>query len=155
MPLRWTCALVSILLAAGPAAAAVPFAVNQQGLLVDTAGVPMNGSVDLFFRVWAHPTSTAPADLVYQELHLDRPVVDGVYEAVLGQGSFPAPAFSPALFAAPDRWLELQVESETLAPRQKIVSVPYALQAQVCESAVQATEAGSLNGFDENDFQAS
>jgi hypothetical protein len=85
------------LLSAVRSDAAVPFAVNQQGLLVDTAGVPVNGSVDLFFRVWAHPTSTAPADLVYQELHLDRPVVDGVYEAVLGTGSFPAPAFSPAL----------------------------------------------------------
>jgi hypothetical protein len=134
--------------------AAVPFAVNQQGLLVDTAGVPMNGSVDLFFRVWAHPTSTAPADLVYQELHLDRPVVDGVYEAVLGTGSFPAPAFSPALFAAPDRWLEIQVEAETLTPRQRIVSVPYALQAQVCELAAQADDAQTLNGFDENSFQS-
>jgi hypothetical protein len=153
--LRWgVIGLICCVLGPGSARAAVPYAVNQQGLLLDSAGVPMNGSVDLFFRVWAHPTSTAPADLVYQELHLDRPVIDGVYEALLGQGSFPMPAFSPALFAAPDRWLEIQVEAEVLTPRQKILAVPYALQAQVCETAVIASEAQFLNGFDEDDFQS-
>jgi len=158
MRLQGWCVFALVLSAfAGSARADVPFAVNQQGLLVDTAGVPMNGSVDLFFRVWAHPTSTAPADLVYQELHLDRPVVDGVYEAILGTGSFPAPPFSPALFASPDRWLEIQVEAETLTPRQRILAVPYALQAQLCEFATRADEADqaqTLNGFDESDFQS-
>jgi len=114
---------------------AAPRGMNQQGLLVDTVGQPLNGSVDLSVRIWADATSTLPGDLVYFEDHLATAVIDGVYSIEIGTGSSASGPFSATLFAVPDRWLELVVNTEVMAPRQRLLSVAYALQAQVCADA--------------------
>ena len=115
--------------------AAAPEAVNHQGLLVDTLGEPLDGTVDLAVRIWEHPTSTVLGDLAYFEDHLATPVVDGVYSIEIGTGSAVSGPFSATLFASPDRWLELVVNGEVMAPRQKLLSVIYALQAEICADA--------------------
>jgi hypothetical protein len=146
MRLSWVAAAVVLaLFPHSPARAAAPTGVNHQGLLVDTLGVPVNGQVDLLLSVWGHPTSTAPADLLYQEIHLDTLVIDGVFDVVLGQGSLPSGPFSVDLFGAADRWLQVQVESEVLAPRQKLQSVPYALQSSASDVASNANRLGGLS----------
>ena len=111
---------------------AVPAAVNHQGLLLDTLGEPLDGTVDLAVRIWGHPTSIHPSLQLYVEDHLATPVVDGVYSIEIGTGTDPTGPFSAALFAGPDRWLELMVNEEVMAPRQRLLSVAYALQAEIC-----------------------
>ena len=144
MRIGWIAAVGLALLVPVRGDATPPVAINHQGLLVDTAGLPVNGSVDILLSLWDHPTSTAPASLLYQEIHLDEAVVDGVYDVVFGQGSLPSAIFSGALFASGDRWLQVQIESEVLTPRQKLQSVPYALQSTSCDEAANASRLGGL-----------
>lgn len=134
LPAYWIlCGLLGA--TATQAFSAAPAGLNQQGLLLDTAGAPLDGAVDLAVRIWAHPTSTLLADLSYLEDHLATPVVDGVYSIEIGAGSSPSGPFSAALFASPDRWLELVVNGEVMTPRQRLLSVAYALQAEICADA--------------------
>ncbi len=141
----WLAPVVLALSVDFSAEAATPLGVNYQGFLVDSVGNPVNGQVDILLSVWTHPTSTSPVDLVYQEIHLDKLVVDGVYDVVLGNGSFPSGAFGSGLFAGADRWLQVQIEAEILTPRQKLQSVVYALQADVCSVAANATRFDGLS----------
>ena len=146
-PALW---IVVALLGATPpqALSAAPAGLNQQGLLVDTLGAPLNGAVDLSVRIWAHPTSTLLGDLSYLEDHLATPVVDGVYSIEIGAGSSASGPFSAALFASADRWLELVVNGEVMAPRQRLLSVAYALQAEICADAATLGGLTSANIID-------
>jgi len=150
--MRLTCmaAVGLVLLVPASVRAATPLGVNHQGLLVDAAGLPVNGQVDILVSLWDHPTATAPANLLYQEIHLDEPVVDGVYDVVFGQGSLPSGPFTGSLFGLADRWLQVQIESEVLAPRQKLQSVPYALQSASCDVAANA---GRFDGLSSASYQ--
>ena len=47
---------------------------------------------------------------------------------VLGSGA--GNEAGASVFAAPERWLEIQIGREILAPRQRITSVPYAVVSQ-------------------------
>jgi hypothetical protein len=101
---------------------------NHQGLLLDQTGHPVNATTNLILRVWRQPTSTAPADLLYQETQNAVSVVDGVYSVTLGAGTSPSGPFNASLFSLADTWLEVVVNGETMAPRQKLLAVAYALQ---------------------------
>jgi hypothetical protein len=88
--------------------------------------------VSLTLEIWNHPVSTSAADRLYQELHADVSVLDGVFQVELGTGSLPSGTFGAELFAQPDRWLQVAIDGELLGPRQRLLSVPYALQSQQC-----------------------
>lgn len=105
-------------LAAGP-----PARVQYQGLALDASGAPPAGPVDVTLRLHTHPTASSE---VWTESHLDVPTQDGVFSLLLGSLA----PLDPELFAAHDGlWLEVVIEGETLTPRQRIASAPYALQA--------------------------
>ena len=129
--------------------AAAPEAVSQQGLLADSLGEPLDGTVDFTVRIWEHPTATVQGDLAYFEDHLATPVVDGVYSIEIGTGTSASGPFSAAQFGDPDRWLELVVNGEVMAPRQKLLGVIYALQAEIC------ADAATLGGLTSANFIAS
>lgn len=125
--------LLAALLLASPLFAAVPGQVNYQGLLLDDQGQPVTGNVDLAFTLF---DASSGGSSLWSEAHADVAVLDGVYDVVLGS-SVP---LTPQLVAGGALYLEIEVEGETLAPRQRLVAVPYALQAQ------RALEAESLVG---------
>jgi hypothetical protein len=127
--------LAILVLAVRGAAADVPRTTNYQGLLLDSSNQPLTGTPDIFVRIWDDPVSSVPSDKLYEEVHLNVPTVDGVFSLVLGQGTLPSAAFDASLFAGPDRWLEIEVEGEILAPRQKLHTVAYSFQAQQCVDA--------------------
>jgi hypothetical protein len=131
------------LLASG-AGAAVPSGVYFQGLALDPAGTPLNGTENVLMRIYADPVSTTPGDLVYAEVHLNVDFTDGVFGVVIGDGDFPFGPFDESVFASPDLWLELEIAGETLAPRAKLLSVAYALQCANSET---------LDGLDGADYQ--
>lgn len=121
-------ALGAILCLAAPAAAAVPGQVSYQSLLLDPNGLPVNGSVDLAFRLFDALTG---GTVVWTETIPGVFVLDGVYQATLGA----ATPLSPSLISSGPLFLEVQVDAETLAPRQPLLAVPFAIRAGSAESA--------------------
>jgi hypothetical protein len=107
-----------------------PDLVNFQGLLLDSLGDPIDGvNVDVIVRIY--PDEFSSANLLYYEEH-NVAVVDGVFQIAIGAGSFPSGSFDETIFSGEERWLEIEVDTEILAPRQRMMSMPYALQAQQC-----------------------
>ena len=123
------CAAMALACLALPTAAQVPGRVNFQGLLLDSGGSPMNGSVNLTFKLFAAPSGGGP---LWSEVHSGVAVTNGVYDVALGTTN----PLTPALLAGGTRYLEIVVNGELLTPRQPLLSVPYALSA------------GSLPSFD-------
>ncbi len=115
------------------ASAVVPRVIGVQGALRNQAGLAApDGSYGLTFRLFPAKAGGAP---VYEEKHgaVDAvSVTDGVFAADLG-GITPLPL--AALAAAPELWVEVQVETEAPLPRARVTSVAYALEAVHAESA--------------------
>jgi hypothetical protein len=97
--------------------------IGYQGRLADSDGVPIEGTVDLQFSLYA--TDTDPTPLWGPEIHTAVPVHDGLFSVSLGG---PAGGLPLSLLGG-DLWLEVTVAGETLSPRQRLGSVPYAMQA--------------------------
>ena len=100
---------------------AAPTQLQQQGRLVDTEGAPLNGIHVLRFSLFDDETGGGEVWTEQHSLDLEA----GYYSVVLGSTS----PLDDLLFDGTDLWLELEVNADTLSPRQVIVSVPYALRA--------------------------
>ncbi|MCM2264659.1 MAG: hypothetical protein NDI73_05640, partial [Desulfuromonadales bacterium] len=105
-----------------PPAHAAPALVNYQGALAGANGVPLDGPVTVTFAIHEAPVAGVP---LWQEVQVVQ-VQQGAFAVLLGSET----PFPEDLFAADALWLELVVGSETLAPRQRLASVPYALNAR-------------------------
>ncbi len=116
----WLGLLGSFLLLA-PAGAA-PLVVSYQGLLTDSAGMPVNGTAAFEFRIFAAATGGTS---LWTETQPSVQIVDGVYTVQLGSVA----ALPVALFDGSDRYLEVTANGELMTPRQRMTSVPYALMA--------------------------
>ena len=131
----------ALALLAAPLAAAVPGTVNFQGLLLDDQGDPVTGPVDLVLRLYDAEES---GTLLWTESHADVDVLDGVYAVELGAST----PLTPEILDAPALYLEVEVEGDTLAPRQRLLAVPYALRARTAETADSAASVDMLpSGF--------
>ena len=115
------------------AAQSTPF--TYQGRLTD-AGAPFNGNAEFQFTLWDAPSNglqvatSSPASIVIG-------VSNGLFSALLDFGSTP--------FSGADRWLQIEVRTTlgpftTLLPRQRLTTVPYAIQS------ANASMAASLSG---------
>lgn len=123
---------------AAVAAAEPPDLVNYQGVLRDAADNPLNGSYDMVFRFF-------DAETAGNEILIDRhtsaqggqvSVADGLFSATLGGGSVvdgsgPGTYTSlAAVFADHGAvFLEMEVSGEVLTPRMRVLSAPYAFNA--------------------------
>jgi hypothetical protein len=103
--------------APGPSATTV----NYQGRLADDAGVPLTGTYGMSFALYDAATG---GNLIWgPEAHPAVPVSDGLFSVGLGSqtsGGIPTTTWNG------DRYLEITVGGETLAPRELIRSVPIA-----------------------------
>lgn len=103
--------------APGPSATTV----NYQGQLSDNAGAPLNGSYAMTFALCDAMTGGA---LIWgPEAHPAVPVSNGLFNVGLGSltsGGIPIGVWNG------DRYLEITIGGETLAPRELIRSVPIA-----------------------------
>ena len=113
----WARPLLEAANAPGPNATTV----NYQGCLADSAGAPLSGDYAMTFALW---DALSGGNLVWgPESHAAVPVSEGLFNVGLGSltsGGIPTGAWSG------DRYLEISVEGETLAPRELIRSVPLA-----------------------------
>jgi hypothetical protein len=129
--------LVAGIAGATPAAVPPPM-VNYQGVLRDASDVALSGSYDVAFRFFS---AEAGGDEILVDSHTlasggQVTATGGLFDVRLGSGAL-ADGAGPGTYtdlAAVFRdfepvWLELQIGAETLSPRVRIVSAPYALNA--------------------------
>ena len=127
------CFLLASFLAAQVLLATVPNEISFQGRLTDNSQpepMPIDDVLPLEFRIFG---SLFGADLLWSESWATVQVVNGIFNVMLGSNGTPIPT---SLFADHlELYLELEVDGETLAPRQRIGSVGYAHRAATAVSA--------------------
>lgn len=115
----------------------VPNTMNYQGTLRDLDGSLLSGVYTLTFRIYDHETG---ANILWTETHTSVTVRDGVFSVLLGDDT----ALGVSLFNEPDRYIGVTIEPyDELIPRQRFVSVPYAIQAEHSKNATNAQHARS------------
>lgn len=126
----------------------IPPHINYQGYLTDVWGSPINDTLNMVFRIYDAPTGGME---LWGEAQPLVPVQNGLFNVLLGRVN-PIP---PDVFIDPNRWLQTEIDGQTLSPRKQIVSVGYsfgsvfsdeAFFALTADSASFATEAG-VAGF--------
>jgi hypothetical protein len=118
--------------------AVVPETINYQGYLTDSGGLPVDDTVQMTFSIYdtADPVVTTP---LWTETHSSITVNNGVYSVVLGSVD---PAGNP-LNLPFDTQYYLGVEVGTdgeMTPRQPLTSVPYAMNADTAEYAIDVAD---------------
>ena len=128
-----TCAFVTtiaiILLIVTGTFATVPNQINFQGTLTDSTGNPITGSRSMLFQLYND--STGGYFPLWNESQSPVDVEDGLFHIILGNVT----PFPDNIFNGTARWLQIEVEGETLSPRTKITSVPYTFKADHWKTA--------------------
>jgi hypothetical protein len=123
------------------AADAAPQKINYQGLLKDSGGNPVTGTVSITFKIY---DAASGGSVLWQETHGSVAVDEGGFSVVLGEGDVPA-ALGDAVFSASERWLGITIGTDPeLAPRTQMVSVPYSQRVSTVDRASAGAIAGQL-----------
>ncbi|HUT54633.1 MAG TPA: putative metal-binding motif-containing protein [bacterium] len=99
----------------------VPGLINYQGRLMDADDKPVTGTRSMHFSVLDSGT-VGLGSVLWGETQTVT-VQGGLYNVLLGSVT----PLGPSVFSGPNRWLEVKVAGEAMAPRQRLASVPYAL----------------------------
>ena len=140
MKLRIGCVVVGFLLfvlslaaqtpSSGSASSSVPPLVNFNGVLADSNGKPLTGTVGVTFYLYQDQQGGAPLWLETQNVQADK---TGHYSVALGSAT--SQGLPASVFASGEaRWLGVEVHGRTEQPRVLLVSVPYALKALDAET---------------------
>jgi hypothetical protein len=106
--------------------AAVPQTINYQGYLADSGGTPVNGTVQMQFKLYSSESATASP--LWTETHQSVQVNQGSYSVVLGNGS-PTPVPIDLPFDV-QYYLGVKVGSDAeMTPRLPLTSMGYAFHA--------------------------
>lgn len=111
-------------IAASCAYAAPPSVMHYQGRVLDSLGNPANETATVLVRLFTVETDGTAA---WEQNLDDVAISNGLYSIEFGDAGLPSVLTNTAV------WLEVTVNGETLAPRNRLVSVPYALRAAVAE----------------------
>lgn len=108
-----------------------PALIHYQGRLVDGTSL-VNGNVEMELSLY---DAASDGTLLYTDLNPALTVIDGLYDTHIGDNT----TFGDLTTAIKSRqvWLQVVVDGTSLSPRERLVSVPYALNA---------LDAGNLNG---------
>jgi hypothetical protein len=131
-------------------------------VLLDGAGQPRTGTVDLVVRIY---DELLAGTLLYVQSFAAVPLADGVFSVALGPtgsaSDAPANPLTTSLATAlsgdlvaigPGRFVELTVGTEDALPRTQVLAVPAALRAETAgtatsaETAAVALDVASVNG---------
>ncbi len=113
--------------------ASPPLLLNHQGRLIDSVGDPVNGSVPMTVRLFTVETGGSH---VWEQSFGSVNVYNGLYSVQFGDSELSDALDNAAV------WIEITVDGETLSPRHRLASAPYALKSAVAESLE-----GALAGF--------
>ena len=135
----------------------VPQEISYQGTLADAEnGNPVNGPVDLTFRLYDGPGEGAaplPPGSPWENVFTDVSVNSGRFGVLLGSGDRP-PLLDVLLSSNGPLWLEVTVDPadgpEEALPRTKLTSTAFALRAEQAQQAQRVADGAavrSLNGL--------
>ncbi len=114
-----------------------PRLVNYQGYLTDTLGYPItNPSLSMTFAIFDAASS---GNQKWTETQSAVSVAKGIFNVLLGSVT---PIPDTVFTSSTNRWLELSVAGQTLTPRTRIVSSPYAYTATYADTAIYARNGG-------------
>lgn len=113
--------------------AEVPSLINYQGLLTDINGNVVSGSKTVSISI--HDAATDGAQL-YTENIGSVAVQNGIYSFQFGSG----PTFSSTLAAGAQHWLQVTLDGVAQSPRERLVSVPFAMKAAQADSLTPQAE---------------
>ncbi len=129
--------MLLLMVACGTAMAQVtpPPLINYQGVLRDKAtGLPFNSTVDLVFTFYPDPGSTGTD--ILRDSHAGVVVSGGLFSVQLGGGVVADGGGAGTYASMSDLfrdfsavWMQIQVGSETLSPRVRLVGAAYAMNA--------------------------
>lgn len=131
------------------APAAQPPRFNYQALLTDAEGAPLEGNHSINLRLYEGGAAQTPdsGTLRYEE-NTAKLLDDGILNHAVGTGTPVGPVLSRAVFATDnDLFLQVKVGGNTILPRTRIESVPYAIHAgEATTAAVALYSLASANG---------
>lgn len=112
---------------------AVPERMNFQGRLLDKNKNPKSGLFDMTFSIWNTGPATGGSQ-IWSEIQYNVQVTNGMFSVQLGAGT--GDPLIPSVFDSSARWLQIQVGTEILAPREQLVTSPYSFRASVAETVL-------------------
>jgi hypothetical protein len=123
----------------------VPLTIAHQGKIADTRGIPLTGEEDLVFKIYGVLSGGTP---IFTRTKYNVEIIDGYYQVNI---DIPLDSIGENLFQENSGlYLETTVGTgvgaEILAPRIKLLSVPYAYSSQTAEFADYATSVGEIIG---------
>lgn len=132
-----------------PAQGFTPGVISYQGTLADRAGMPLTGSLDMIFRLYAVPTGGPP---LWEEAHLGGnavPVTGGLFQVALGS-MVPIPS---SLWGNDALYLGIQVGTDAeMTPRQPLTGAPYAMQSGVALAAADCSIGSNALNLDHGTY---
>ncbi len=137
------------LLAEETATDSAPTVMSYQGQLSDSSGNPISGTVSLQFKLY---DAASGGTMLWSETHNNVQVDGGSFSVILGEST----PLTSSLFNGATRYLEIGVDTAngsnyTTMPRQRLASVPYALQANsVPWSGLTGVPSGFADGVDDS-----
>ncbi len=111
--------------------AEIPHEINYQGMLTDDEDNPLNGSYDILFKIYNHPSS---GSMLWDELQEDVSVEEGLFNVVLGS----VDPIVLSFYEVDQYWLDITVEGEHMPSRVNFASVAFAYRAQKADTAAYA-----------------
>jgi hypothetical protein len=145
-------AVSALLFGLHTAGQSVPSLINYQGRLTGQTGSPLAGGYYVIqFRLWNDPTASSPANLIWSQQQSVIVQTNGIFDVLLGSpggsaisGEYPAVANIASAFASSNAFLGVTLISSNgvsvfgpseILPRQQLLSVPFAVQAQMAQVA--------------------
>jgi len=137
IPMKNLVFVMLLMVACGTAMAQVtpPPLINYQGVLRDkTTGLPLTSTVDLVFTFYPDPSSTGTD--ILSDTHTGVVVSGGLFSVQLGAGVVADGNGAGTYASLSDLfrdfsavWMQIQVATETLSPRVRLVGAAYAMNA--------------------------
>jgi hypothetical protein len=133
--------LAALMMAAAVAIAAVPRTISYQGYLTDSGGTPVDGTVQMQFKLYSAASGGVP---LWAETHQNVQVSQGRYSVVLGNAS-PTPVPIDLPFDVP-YYLGVTVGSDAeMTPRLPLTSTGYAFHAAQADGLSSASTLSVAN----------
>ena len=126
--LVYICGFLFPLVLVSPETAAQEIApqISYQGRILNAAGQPLAGPVDIEIGIYQSDTDPSPG---YRELHSAVPLENGIYSILIGRGTPLDGTLNADLFTGGTAMLEVTINGETLSPRQPFASSAYAFRS--------------------------
>ncbi|MBR57410.1 MAG: hypothetical protein CMH54_05050 [Myxococcales bacterium] len=128
----------------------VPGRLDYQGYLTDAVGTPIDcqGCATPYTIQFSIYDQQVEGAVLWSEVHASVPIMQGVFHVELGVQE----TIDPAILEG-NSWLEITVNAQgPMVPRQRIVSVPYAMRAHIAEHAIESENAVSLGGHSADSY---